>query len=283
MRAKIRAISAGLAALILIAVVLAATRSKEPAYGGKRLGEWLGSVPSTSELTRQQFETAIREIGTNSIPYLRKMLAAEDSHLKITLARLLARQNMIKVKIPMAQDKRLRATLACSALGPSAAPLIPDLLGLVENGRGPYNSVMWALSRMDEVAVEPLVLALTNSNVALREMASGSLGYMGPPASNAIPNLLASLKDPDPGVRINSSLSLGKIGIGSADVVEELAKCLSDPDPAVLCNAADSLSRFGPKAVLALPALRSALTNEHQDARNGARFAIDKIEKALPH
>ena len=79
------------AALALAGAVWQAARSREPVYQGKPLSvlleqfNWRISggalIPSQSHL-RDETATAMRQIGTNAIPFLLRMAAVEDSPVK---------------------------------------------------------------------------------------------------------------------------------------------------------------------------------------------------------
>src|SRR6185369_15651805 len=62
-----------------VAVLAVATREKEPVYGGRKLSEWAEMYTEGLDLTNganqvRQAADAIREIGTNGIPYLAKWM-----------------------------------------------------------------------------------------------------------------------------------------------------------------------------------------------------------------
>ena len=206
------------------------------------------------------------------------MFRAQDSRLKMKLIGLLQRQSLVRVRIPMARDQRIKAAWACVALGPVSKPLIPDLLAMTKEQADDYNATLYALGGMGDVAVMPLVLALTNKNSQVRQVAAGVLGLIGRGASNAVSALAESLHDADAGVRMNAALSLGAIRIASPEAVSVLAGALSDRDSAVRCNAAASLSEFGPEAKGTAPSLSKLLDDPDEFVRMNATNALKAVD-----
>src|SRR5579863_8417051 len=79
-----------LIATVGIACLLRISIETEPGYHGKRLSAWLADLDT--EMPHSNFSdtngpaaTAIGQIGTNAIPYLRSLLKAKDSPPKTAL------------------------------------------------------------------------------------------------------------------------------------------------------------------------------------------------------
>ncbi len=73
---------------LVAALIFAATRSREPVYQGKKLSEWLEEGSSQEEFSyRFSAETrfAVRQIGTNALPFLLDTLRSQDSQVKLKL------------------------------------------------------------------------------------------------------------------------------------------------------------------------------------------------------
>ncbi len=61
--------------LVLIgAIVVLSRREREPEYGGKRLSEWVDELPESRDGAA---EKAVRNIGTNGLPFLVKWMLYE--------------------------------------------------------------------------------------------------------------------------------------------------------------------------------------------------------------
>src|SRR4051794_18434379 len=91
-------------------------RAAEPSYQGYPLSHWLKqrtgafmSRTARQSVTALVAETAIREIGTNALPTLLKMLQAQDSPLKSTALKWINQQELIRVHLTSARERRLQA------------------------------------------------------------------------------------------------------------------------------------------------------------------------------
>ena len=268
-----------LSILTAIAVIFVATGRwrREPSYDGMRLSEWVRDLQGTPAPARRRAEQAIRGMGTNALPGLKKTLHAEDNELKVNVVRVLRRYGFVRVRVLLARDWRTRAALACGALGPLGSPAIPDLLEMCKSDPLSYNVAASAIGQMGEIAVERLAVALTNPNRNVRRAAAVALGYIGPPARAAVPALIKCLQDEDIDVCVNASQALGVIGIGSPEVVKTLIEALAHPDSVVRCNAVGSLATFGKSAKAAVPALLKLLDDNDEVVRSDATNALRRI------
>jgi HEAT repeat protein len=79
-------------------------------------------------------------------------------------------------------------------------------------------------------------------------------------------------------VRAWSAQAIGDIGPGAAEAVPALIALLRNQDVGSRNNAAIALRGIGPEAKSALPALREALSDPNGDVRRFASLAIEKIE-----
>src|SRR5437762_2441235 len=70
-------------ALVAVGVVVVLSRSGEPAYGGRRLSEWVDGY--ATRYPNSESDEAIRQIGTNAIPYLLKWIQYETPGWKSAL------------------------------------------------------------------------------------------------------------------------------------------------------------------------------------------------------
>ena len=278
-------------AIIAVVLVLAGTGlialwPREPSYQGKSLTGWLRNLYGTTPAIRGQAQEAIRHIGTNALPILRRKLRAEDSPMRIRLFRWLGRSSILGIPMREAEDWRLRAADACGALGPMAEPAIPELVEASKSSANSYNATMRALGQIGAPAVAPLIAALTNANSTVREAAGGALGFMGPQAQAAAPALVTSMRDEHAGVRLNAAFALGKIGVGSTEVVSALTSALTGTDYGVRCNAIFSLGQLGKAAEAAVPALTKLLEDPDpyvdSSIRRGATNALRSITGKVP-
>ena len=110
--------------------------------------------------------SAIREIGTNALPYLlRDLDPPEESRLRRWLVKLLRKQTFVKMRLRTSDEKSRQATWAFKALGPVARPAIQKLVPLLERNPG---YVPGALAGIGPDAVPHLCRALDSSNALVR-------------------------------------------------------------------------------------------------------------------
>jgi HEAT repeat protein len=101
---------------------------------------------------------------------------------------------------------------------------------------------------------------------------------MGAEAKEAVPALIAALKDQDGVVRSSAADALGRMG---GEAVPALIAALKDQDGVVRRFAADALGRMGAAAKEAAPALIAALKDQDGVVRNSAADALGQIATAL--
>ncbi len=186
---------------------------REPVFQGKRLSWWLkafdntSSTPVRSSVREAEAVAALRQMGTNALPFLYPMRLARDSRLKAWVRRLLlSKQNLIRLDMADASSMRWKASRAFWALGPVAAPLVPELMRIFAdpNQSEPFDysdefaAAKQTLLAIGSPAVLPVCGMLTNQSYAIRFRAlytlHGSFGTNGIPA---IPALMRCLNDAD--------------------------------------------------------------------------------------
>jgi HEAT repeat protein len=152
--------------------------------------------------------------------------------------------------------------------------------------------------------------ALTDEDPLVRRVAAESLGKIGPPASAAVPALIAmlqtedrlqavkalirfktaardaapaliaTLKDSSPEVRWNACEALGDMQAKAA--IPALEELLADPEAKVREHAAEALSEIGSDARAAVPTLRRLLADPDAGVRDEAIKALKRIDPSSP-
>jgi hypothetical protein len=260
---------------ILLAVLLVAgtggvawhalrpTEPQEPVYQGKRLSVWLNdywisniSRPGDEVLisnNNYQVDNVVRQIGTNAIPTLFRMLNAADSpttKLDFFLAKHDAYNGRLK-STPLAFEQQYQAAHAFRALGADARGAVPRLIDMYDKSQdeGSKNLVAFAL------------------------------GGIGPPASNVVPSLLHTLTNPAlPWVPYSTLRALGEIHAEPKNVVPILTNFLKNPDVNARMRSIRSLQAFGAEAQPAVPALVESLADKVDYIRKGAAEALKIID-----
>src|SRR5262245_53462906 len=145
-------------------------------------------------------------------------------------------------------------------------------------------TAMGALKVKD--AVPDLIAALKDSDEGVRAKAAEALWALGPEAREAVPALTLLLQDASAGVRLNAAGALGDIGPDALPALPALRKALWDRDPYVRAQAATAVGRFGTAALAAVPDLVGALRDGAKAVRVAALYALAEIgpdaKAALP-
>ena len=279
MKNRRRVALAAFVALVLCGGLWQTRRPHELVYQGKTLSFWLeqyyqklnagAPLPSQDEIVWDEAAVAIRRIGTNAIPYLLRLGAAEDTMLKRSILNHFPISNRTMERFGLQQTFSrwagesvtgpMKALLGFRVLGPAAKPAVPELIRIMR----------------------------TSQNHNGRRTAAYGLGFIGPTAQDAIPALLETLKDPNNSVRDATVRALFDIafdhGTGqfrpecSRVMVPHLAKLLADPKADTLL-VIRLLSDIGPDAKDALPAILPFQNSREPNIRAAAIQARERIK-----
>ena len=167
-----------LAALGVVLLCLA-LRPREPAYQGKRLSAWMRELDSWPGKSSEPATRAVREIGTNALPYLISVLQAEDSALKVKLSTLLERQNLIRFRFRFADENSDTAYKALLILGSTASNAIPEIARML-NQQNMTGSAGMALFAIGGISIPTLVEACHHTNPSVRTEAAFILCKLTP-------------------------------------------------------------------------------------------------------
>ena len=186
----------------------------EPSFGGQPLKAWLLKIPDDTTAGDPKALEAVRTIGTNALPWLLTELQVSDSPTSSS--------SKAKRGVELAFDRNLRAVKALKVLGPIAAPAVPELTKIVMQGvadGGPQEYVLEVLPYLGDAAIPVYQAMLKSKYPRKRGMAAHKLGYFGPAAAPAIPDLLIALKDPAPSVQCAAAGAFGPIRSHADQVV----------------------------------------------------------------
>lgn len=252
-----RKLSYGLLAAVFTPTLLCTlywlARSPDETYQGKPLEFWLrGGQPPPQYLpatnwSPSQAEAAVRHLGDQAIPVLLRKLRASDSPLRLRWRRLMQKQHFIKIDSIPSNRSNIAGYEGFKILGPAGSPAIPELVRLAENEKC----------------------------FSCRLYSIGSLGWVGPDATNAIPQLVKWLADTNATIRWNTALTLSRIHENPGLVVPALTALLHDPDRQVKLDAINALAAFGPAAAPAIPELLRCAADETLGP--DARHALKRI------
>jgi HEAT repeats len=191
-------------------------------------------------------------MGNKVLPTLLRMLRARDSKLKLLLISLAAKQHLMKLHFIPAARLNQEAVMAFYILGSATSNAVPDLLQIYREGIS-ANSQRCALD---------------------------SIGWIGPAAKPAVPELLRIVGDTnsDSAVRITAIAVLVRIRVDLESVFPALINCLSDPDWDVALTATRELMFLGSAARPAVPALVNLLNDPDHKVKELAEQALKAID-----
>jgi HEAT repeat protein len=236
-------------------------------------------------LTENQF-LAAQELGQlladEVVEIFEIIFHSQDFHTKFRGTRLLAqlfRDNRSKrsyealfAKLNHDKEGALPTSVMLAGIEEGVEPLIVALKDSNINLRREAASALGGRRRSrDSHAVEPLIAALGDLDSRVRCNAGKALGEIGD--AQAVESLIVAMRDPDSDVRSSAAKALGEIG--DAQAVESLIVAMRDPDSDVRSSAAKALGKIGDTR--AVEPLIAALRDSRSDVRYSAAKALEKI------
>lgn len=158
-------------------------------------------------------------------------------------------------------------------LSPSGAEVAAD--EILASGLIPPHPLDPTLPKSGD-ALPALIAALRDPEAARRAAAARALGAHGPSAASALPALFAATADPREAVRWSAAQALDAIGTGAADT-PLLEAALESPDPYVRAFGAYALGGLGSAVPSAVPALIAAYQREEPEGRGTAVGALGAL------
>lgn len=180
------------------------------------------------------------------------------------------------VKIMLEQlihpDKNMRGPAALALGGSCVVDALDGLLARVGHEPDFYvrEDITWALVRMGDKAVAPLIGLLEDKSAAVRHHAAHTLGKINDP--RAVEALMSVLKDSDHMVATRAAGSL-KV-IGDARAIPALAGILGHAHRETQTAVTEALERFGTQAV---PAVLEAMNDPRWPVREHAADVLGQI------
>jgi hypothetical protein len=221
-------------------VIWKATGPVEPAYEGKLLSDWLeghvrGSAanPPFNSPGWQKADEALRQIGTNAIPTLLRMMRAVDSPAKLKVVRLAEKQRLFRMRYRYAISRNQEAEYAFQVLGSNAVNAVPELIEIYEASlsESSHRCAVIALidiGRAANAAIPALLKNFTHTNSDVRFHAVTAVAYIGGEPDEVLPALRSVLKDPNKRVCWNAIMGLRKHGTRARPAVPDLLEVLKD-------------------------------------------------------
>jgi len=222
---------------------------------------------------------AIREIGTNAIPYLLRTIYSQDPSWKTKAVEIWRKQNWVKLQFKTARDKQAHALPALRELGPAATvwtwvEILTNRLASPEVQN--YAATTLASFGKDATAALTVLLRIpehphpntrqaigdaihycdregflhalyntrygTNANV--RASGAWSLGHLAKNPDMSLPALARVMDDPSPHVRESAIEALAKFHVAGNRTTNLIMRALDDPERRVRRAATNALERI---------------------------------------
>ncbi len=202
-------------------------------------------------------QQVLREAGTNTSPYLLRMLRETDSPLKFRAVALAQKQHLLKVKLVPAENWYFFASSALEALGPDAKDAVPELIRIFQENPSSTCQIDVAELFGDigpgaKDAVPLLVkVEATTTNQLLRATALGALSRIHAEPDLVVPVLLKTLCDTNWSARVRRQAisGLSAFGTNANTAVPAVVDFLNtQSDPADRSLAAKALKKIDPEA-----------------------------------
>jgi HEAT repeat protein len=159
-----------------------------------------------------------------------------------------------------------------------AVPVLRELLG--SPVRLTAAGALLYLDPGNKDALAVFAQALDDPNYVNRGNAAEMIGSAGPAARDLAPALRKLLKDSSAHVRAVAAGALWRVTGDPKEALPVLLAVLKEGDPAYTrANAASRLGQMGRQAKAALPALLAAYASGDQNLRNTAGFALKMIDR----
>jgi hypothetical protein len=234
-----------------------------------------GMILNGSDPRHLAASEAIREIGTNAVPYLLREIYSRDGKLKTVLLNWWRKQKVLALPFNTALERQQRALPALWELGDSA---LWTWVEIVTNNAASPDCQLYAAERLMELREsanpalsallfmgnhpdptirryigkaiqycdrEGLIAALWNlrqsTNAYRRASGAWSLGFICKNPDMSFPVLVAATKDGSRWVRENALLSLGKFGTNALPITNTIYVALGDSERDVRVAATNAL------------------------------------------
>jgi len=231
-----------MALVLLVLLAWAILSQREPVYRGKTLTDWGKQYffsQTANRAAAEEAQFAIRQIGTNHIPFMLNLIRATDRQWA----------NKLRTFVPMNYDGsvmlRRSGAYAIAALGTNAPAAVPRLIEIATthpDSDGRYYAV-FALRNIGpaaEAAVPFYIQSLTNADPAIRNEAAMGLTSVPRHWQTSLPHLVRYMETVN--VRGNPSREwemkravalLGQMSTNAQPAVPMLLTFLNDPAASV--------------------------------------------------
>jgi HEAT repeat protein len=223
--------------------------------------------------TRRMACSALRMIGHESIPSLRRLVQCDKALVRSALATALSRTKHKAAVEPLLlllkdseRDVRSSAAEALSMMGKL---VVPELLSGLKNAdahvRAGCADALLRIQPSSKDAVATLIELLGHTDRMVKREAAFAFRYSVTHAKDAVPALARALEDADRETRWFAAAALALIGKPAAPAVPQLIRTLRDRSGWVRADAAATLAAIGPAAEPAVDTLADVFAKEREE------------------
>ena len=290
---------AGALLLAALGICIVIVWPREPRYHGRSLSAWLAALDdgeggngivwdakSPPAPTKQQLEAAeaVRQMGTDALPALLRMLQTRESALVSIKQRLYvwliqsgrARPAFQPEWHTAATRTRHLAALGIGALGPNAKPPASLIVPLFRKPEFSKEAGL-VLASMGEPGLRPLQSAITNNLASWEwDIAVWALAHFPTNGQAIVPDLLQGLASKRPGFRTTCAWALTRIQTDPEVAVQALMNHADEEGMRYLCLKA--LGNYGPRATSAVPFLIDMLHSQKPSRRRDVLETLRAID-----
>lgn len=234
----------------------------EPVYNGRTLGAWAQQYGSNywrggGRPAALEAQAAIRQIGTNGIPFLLDLLRVRDPEIKQKLRSVVAPSWSRRLGLDdRSGEVRRVGAHGLAALGTNAPSAVPALMEIAdhhpdEDGRYTAGFALRMLNSAAEPAIPFFIQRLTNSVRIIRDDAAIGLAQIGRQPEVVVPALVRYLESVkgSTGWEVTDAIgALAHFGTNAQAATPVLLSLLNHPDPSVLAEVTNCLPRIDPEA-----------------------------------
>jgi len=224
---------------------------------------------------------AIREIGTNAVPYLLPAIYSRDPPWVTKLVTLWRKQKWVKLPFQTAIEKQERALPALRELGPAVVWTWVEILTNQSVTVEVQQYAAGSLAEMRRGAVPALATLLElqdHTNRSMRASIGAAIQYCD--SDGFLSSLYNLRRAPDADVRASAAWSLGFIGKNPDMSIPALARAAKDHSPQVRASVLEALAKFGADALGATNIVVRALDDPERRVRRAATNALNRIVPA---
>ena len=247
----------GLLVAVLLSIVGFRLSPPTPSYQGKPIRHWLAQLDvGADEAAVEEAQTAFRTWGTPAVPALIREMQITDVPFVEALAEWAPAVFAPRWNQAPAREWHARAAHALSLVGPAARAAVPVLWQAMQEGddtRRQATATLAQLHAQPDLLVPGLIATLADTNTAQTGMldrldAADNLGRFGAAARDAVPHLLAALRDLNHPLRLRAALALNQIDPATARTAATpvLIELLNDAKPRLAAEAALALNKIDP-------------------------------------